>query len=64
LEDIRYRREYEDYQDGVDGGINVYCLELVARDGEHESIRISKDDFDFDGAFWDWVSRIPDFEHL
>jgi hypothetical protein len=64
LEDIRYRREYEEYQDAVDGGINVYYLELVARDGEHESIRIAKDDFDFDRDFWEWVSRIRDFEHL
>ncbi len=64
LKDIRYHREYEEYRDGPDGGINVCYLELVAREGETRSLRISKDDFDFDGVFWEWVLRIPDFERL
>jgi hypothetical protein len=64
LDQIRYRREYEEYQDGPEGGINVYYLELVPYDGEAQSLKISKDDFDFDRAFWDWVVRIPDFDHL
>jgi len=64
LDRIRYRREYEEYQDGAEGGINVYYLELVPYDGEAQSLKISKDDFDFDRAFWEWVGRIPDFEHL
>jgi hypothetical protein len=64
LDQIRYRREYEEYQDSPEGGINVYYLELVPYDGEGQSLKISKDDFDFDRAFWEWVVRIPDFEHL
>lgn len=64
LNEIRYRREYEEYKDGPDGGANVHYLELVPRDGECHSLRISKDDFDFDHAFWERVLRIPDFEQL
>jgi len=64
LDQISYRREYEEYQDGPEGGINVYYLELVPYDGEAQSLKISKDDFDLDRAFWEWVTRIPDFEHL
>jgi hypothetical protein len=64
LNEIRYRREYEEYKDGPDGGVNVHDLELVPRDGECHSLRISKDDFDFDHAFWEQMLRIPDFEQL
>jgi hypothetical protein len=64
LNEIRYRREYEEYKDGPDGGVNVHYLELVPRDGECHSLRISKDDFDFDHAFWERMLRIPDFERL
>jgi hypothetical protein len=63
LNQIRYRREYEEYQDGPEGGINVCYLELVPNN-EAKSLKISKDDFDFDPAFWEWVIRIPEFEHL
>lgn len=64
LDQIRYRREYEEYQDGPEGGVNVYYLELVPYDGEARSLKISKDDFDFDRAFWDWMVGIPDSERL
>jgi hypothetical protein len=57
---IRYRCEYEEYQDAVDGGVNVHYLELVPRDGEAEALKISKDDFEFDSAFWEWFIRIPE----
>ena len=43
LEKIRYRREYEEYQDGAEGGINLCYLELVPYDGEAQSLTISKD---------------------
>jgi hypothetical protein len=62
LDQIRYRREYEEYQDGPEGGVNVYYLELIPRDGEARSLKISKDDFD--RAFWDWMVSIPDRERL
>jgi hypothetical protein len=64
LDQIRYRREYEEYQNSAEGGVNVHYLEFVPYDGETKSLKISKDEFDFDGAFWEWVLRIPDFEHL
>jgi hypothetical protein len=64
LNEVRYRREYEEYQDGPEGGTNVYYLELVPHDRESRSLKISKDDFDFDRTFWEWVYRIPDFERL
>jgi hypothetical protein len=64
LDQIRYRREYEEYQDGPEGGVNVYYLELVPYDGEARSLKISKDDFDLDRAFWDWMVGIPDSERL
>lgn len=64
LNQIRYRREYEEYQNGPEGGVNVSYLEFVSYDGEAKSLKISKDDFDFDTAFWEWVLRIPDFEDL
>jgi hypothetical protein len=59
LDQIRCRREYEEYQDGPEGGVNVRYLELLSR-GEIHSFRISKDDFDFDSVFWEWVLRIPE----
>jgi hypothetical protein len=65
LDQIRYRREYEEYQDGPEGGVNVHYLELIPHDGEAaKAIKISKDDFDFDRAFWDWMVSIPDLERL
>jgi hypothetical protein len=64
LNQIRYRREYEEYQNSPEGGGNVSYLEFVPFDGETKSLKISKDDFDFDGAFWEWVLRVPDLEHL
>jgi hypothetical protein len=64
LDQIRYRREYEEYKDGAEGGINVYYLEFIPYDGGSQSLRISKDEFDFDREFWDWVVCIPDFEQL
>lgn len=63
LDQIRYRREYEEYHDGPEGGVNVYYLELVPYDGEARCLKISKDEFDFDRAFWDWMVSIPDIEH-
>jgi hypothetical protein len=64
LNEVRYRREYEEYHDGPEGGINVYYLELVPYDRESRSLKISKDDFEFDRAFWEWMYRIPDLEKL
>jgi hypothetical protein len=63
LDHIQYRHEYKEYQDGPEGGINVYYLELIPYDGKAGSLKISKDDFDFDRPFWDWMVSIPDFEH-
>jgi len=60
LDQIRYRLEYEEYQESPEGNIHVHYLELVPYDGDSPSLKISKDDFDFDHAFWDWVFRIPD----
>lgn len=64
LDQIRYRREYEEYQDGPEGGTNVPYLELIPSDGEVHSLKIPKDDFDLDNAFWEWVLRIPNFDDL
>jgi hypothetical protein len=64
LDQIHYRREYEEYQNNPEGGVNVHYLEFVACDVETKSLKISKDDFDFDGAFWEWVLRIPDLADL
>ena len=64
LDQIRYRREYEEYQDGAEGGIIISYLELVSGGGAPQSLRILKDDFDFDSDFWQWVLRIPDLEQL
>jgi hypothetical protein len=64
LNQIRYRREYEEFQEGPEGGVNVCYLELVPYDGGGRSLKISKDDFDFDRAFWDWMVSIPDSEQL
>jgi hypothetical protein len=63
FDEIHYRREYEEYQDGPEGGINVDYLELLPYDGEAQSLKLSKSDFDFDDAFWEWVLRVPEFEH-
>ena len=63
LDQIRYRHEYKEYRDDPEGGVNVYYLELVPYDGEAQSLKISKDEFDFDRAFWDWMVSIPDIEH-
>lgn len=60
LDQIRYRREYED----SDGETNTSYLELIAYDGAKQSIRISKDDFDLDHAFWYWMRQIPELEDL
>ena len=64
LDQILYRLEYEEYQDGPEGGINVPYLELIPRNGETQSLKIPKNDFDLDNAFWEWVLRVPDFEDL
>ena len=64
LDQIRYRREYEDYQDSSGGGVNVPYLELIPRHGEIQSLKIPKNDFDMDNAFWEWVLRVPDCEDL
>ena len=64
LDQIRYHREYEEYQDGPEGGINVPYLELIPSHGETQSLKIPKNDFDLDSAFWEWVLRIPEFEDL
>lgn len=64
LDQIPHRHEYEEYQDGGEGGINVSYLELIPYDGAARSLKIPKDEFDFDHAFWDWMVSIPDIEHL
>jgi hypothetical protein len=63
FDQIHYRREYEEYQDGPEGGVNVSYLELIPHDGDARSLKIEKDDFDFDRAFWDWMISIPEIEH-
>ena len=63
FDQIRYRREYEEYHDGPEGGVNVSYLELIPHDGDTRSLKIEKDDFNFDRAFWDWMISIPDIEH-
>jgi len=45
LDQIGYRREYEEYHDAVDGGVNVSYLEFVPRSVDDESIKISKGRF-------------------
>ncbi len=64
LDQIHHRREYEEFQDSPEGGINVSYLELIPYDGAARSLKIPKDEFDFDRAFWDWMVSIPDIEHL
>jgi hypothetical protein len=64
LKQVRYRREYEEYQDGAEGGINVPYLELIPSHGETQSLKIPKNDFDLDNAFWEWILRIPEFDDL
>jgi hypothetical protein len=64
FDQIQYRREYTEYHDAPDGGINVDYLELVPNDSTIQALKIPKDDFDFDRAFWDWMVRIPDLERL
>lgn len=64
LVQIRYRREYEEYHDGPDGGTAVRYLELIPFDGEGRSLKLSKNDFDFDQAFWELIVDIPEFESL
>jgi hypothetical protein len=64
LDQIRYRREYMESHSGPDGNINVYYLELIPYDYQAPSLKISKDDFDFDRAFWDWMVSIPEREQL
>ncbi len=64
VDQILYRREYEEYQDGPEGGIDVAYLELIPSDGETQSLKIPKNDFDLDRAFWEWVLRIPELEDL
>ncbi len=64
LDQIRYRREYEEYQDGPEGGINVPYLELIPSYGETQPLKIPKNDFELDNAFWEWVLRVPDCEDL
>jgi hypothetical protein len=64
FDQIHYRREYMERQSGGDGVINVDYLELIPYDAETRSLKISKDDFDFDRAFWDWMVSIPDLERL
>ncbi len=59
---IRYRREYEEYQDSADGIILVHYLEFIPYDVEARSLKISKDEFDLDRTFWDWVFLIPELE--
>ena len=58
---IRYRHEYEKYEDSVDGGLVVRYLELIPDDCSLKSIKITKDDFEFDASFWEWVLRVPEF---
>jgi hypothetical protein len=64
LDQIHYRHEYEQYQDSPDGGVNVSYLELISYDGAARSLKIPKDEFDFDHVFWDWMVSIPEIEHL
>jgi hypothetical protein len=64
LDQIHHRHEYEEYQDSPDGGINVSYLELIPYDNAARSLKIPKDEFDFDRAFWDWMVSIPDVERL
>jgi hypothetical protein len=64
LDQFQHRHEYEEYQDGPEGGTNVYYLNFIPYDGAARSLKISKDEFDFDRAFWDWMVSIPDIEHL
>jgi hypothetical protein len=64
FDQIRYRREYTEYHDAPDGGIHVDYLELVPNDSTIRALKIPKDDFDFDRAFWDWMVSIPDLERL
>ena len=64
LDQISYRLEYEEYQDGPEGEINVPYLELISSHGETQALKIPKNDFDLDNAFWVWVLRVPDLEDL
>jgi hypothetical protein len=64
LDQIRYRREYEEYQDGPEGGINIPYLELIPSHGKTQSLKIPTNDFDLDNAFWECVLRLPEFEDL
>jgi hypothetical protein len=64
LDEIRCRSEYVEYQNGADGGINVDYLELIPNDHGAEPLKIPKDGFDFDQAFWQRILRIPDLEDL
>ena len=62
LDQIRYRREYEEYRDTPEGGVNVSYLEFIPSSVENKSLKIAKDDFDLDNVFWEWVLRIPDLQ--
>ena len=64
MDQICCGREYEEYRDGAEGGINIHYLELVPSDGAVCSLKIPKHDFDLDNTFWEWVLRVPDFEHI
>jgi hypothetical protein len=64
LDQILYRSEYVEYQDGPEGGSNVSYLELIPNHGETQSLKIPKSDFDLDNAFWVWVLRVPDSKDL
>jgi hypothetical protein len=64
LDQIRYRREYEEDQRDGDGGTIVHYLEFVPRESNFQSLRISKDDFELDSAFWEWALRVPEIEQL
>jgi hypothetical protein len=64
LDDIRFRREYEEYQNGPEGGINVSYLELIPSHGQRQALKIPKNDFDLDNAFWEWVLRVPELGDL
>ncbi len=57
---VSFRREYEEYQDGPEGGTTVRYLEFIPNRGHLKSLKISKNDFDFDQEFWEWALLIPE----